>query len=114
MDDDYIIVPLITVTKKLWVHFLDYDFDGLTANLFPSPPEFCIQLIAYTDQDRHLVQSIHLQHHIPAEIELIELGRIYCVEWFLGSDTRHISIPITVFLDNFGLYHNARPLHSTS
>jgi len=106
MDDDHIIVSLVTVTKKLWVHFLDYDFDGLTASLLPSPPEFCIQLIAYTDQDRHLIQSIQLRHHIPAEIELIELGRVYCIERFLRSGPRHISIPITAFLDDFGLYCN--------
>jgi len=106
MEDDHIIVPLMTVTKKLWVHFLDYDFDRLTASLLPSPPEFCVRLIAYTDQDRHLVRSIHLRHHIPAEIELVELGRIYCIERFLGSGPRRISIPITAFLDDFGLYRN--------
>jgi hypothetical protein len=83
MDDDHIIIPLTTVTK-LWVHFLDYDLGGLTGSLLPSPPGFCVLLIAYTDQDHPLISSIHLRHCIPAEIELVELGPTRSIERFLA------------------------------
>ena len=115
MEDDRIILPISAAIGKLWIHFLDHtDQVKLSAGLLPQPPTFCVRRLAYSANNKVHVRSIHQRHRIPAENELMQLGRQYCIKRFLANQPsslfggrRRVSIPFSIFLDDFGLYRNA-------
>lgn len=110
MDDDRVIVPLLDVTAKVWVHFLDYAVsEELTAGLLPNVPSYVVRRIAYLSNNYVRVRNVHQRHRLPAENELMHLGREHCIKTFVQAEQgiRRISIPLVMFLDDFGLYRNA-------
>lgn len=86
MEDDRIILPISAAIGKLWIHFLDHtDQVKLSAGLLPQQPTFCVRRLAYSANGKAYVRSIHQRHRIPAENELMQLGRQYCIERFLAN-----------------------------
>ena len=110
MEDDRMIIPVSRLLKKEWVHFLDYpDECDLTDTLLPNKPSHCVRYIAYMKGDVAKVRGVHQRHRIPAELELADMGRTRSISSFVSTPTgpKHISVPFTLFLDDFGLYRNA-------
>lgn len=89
---------------------LDYpESVNLTPLLLPVEPTHCVRFIAYKHDGFARAKLVHKRQRIAAEHELCLLGRQYCLETFVqkpGDSLRRLSIPFTLFLDDFGLYRN--------
>lgn len=111
MEDDRLIIPVARLQKKEWVHFLDYAESDLSDTLLPEKPLYCVRYIAYINGSVAKIRGVHLRHRIPAEFELDDMGRKSALSNLVSDGTstglKHISVPYTLFLDDFGLYRNA-------
>jgi hypothetical protein len=104
MEDDRLVFPLQQLERKEWVFFLDYpSVDGLQQSLLPTNPTHCVRHIAYSC-DGPKIRSVCQRHRIPAELELLDMGRQHILDTFVGQG--RISLPFTLFLDAFGLHRN--------
>jgi hypothetical protein len=104
MEDDRIVIPLDQLDQKEWVYFLDHpSVDELQDSLLPVNPTHCVRHIAYSCNGPK-IRSVHQRHRIPAETELLDMGRQHCLETFVGPG--RFSLPVTLFLDAFGLHRN--------
>jgi hypothetical protein len=104
MEDDELVIPIESILDKKYVYFLDYVEPP--KDLLPQPPTYCVRYIAY-QRAGYKIRLIEQRHRLPAERELIFYGRQHVMNTFVHSAKRRISIPLSIFLDAFGLYRNA-------
>jgi hypothetical protein len=105
MEEDRLVFSLEQLDRKEWIHFLDHSSaDTLRASLLPVDPTYCVRHIAYTCNGSPRIRNVHQRHRIPAEHELLDMGRQHILDTFVGPG--RISLPFTLFLDAFGLHRN--------
>lgn len=118
MDEDRVILPVTSIIGRAYVHFLDINKkpEELLSSLLPKTPTYFVKYIAYLcnvgpegGSERPACRSVDKRHRIPAEQELLVLGRKRILETFVQGpgQGRRFSIPFTLFLDAFGLYRNS-------
>jgi hypothetical protein len=104
MEDDRLVLPIDQLERKEWVYFLDHpSAQDLRRSLLPVNPTHCVRHIAYRSNGPK-IRAVFQRHRIPAENELLDMGRQYVLDTFVG--TGRFSLPFTLFLDAFGLHRN--------
>lgn len=111
-EGDRLVFPVSAVKQKEWVHFLDYDdpIETLRNSILPNPPTFSCPYIVYKHVDgESRIKRVTKRHRLPAERELRTYGLDHVKSRFIQRPDapRIVSLPINIFLDDFGLYRNA-------
>jgi hypothetical protein len=105
LDSDRLVIPVSALTRHESIWLLDTSPDDKT-RILSGPPSHCVRYIAYLHNQIPTLRRIHQRHRIPAEQELINFGRERVLKQFVMGEERRVSIPVTLFLDGFGLYRN--------
>jgi len=105
LDSDRLVIPVSELTKHESIRLLDTSPDD-TARILSGPPSHCVRYIVYLHNGIPTVRHIHQRHRIPAEQELLDFSREQALKQFVIGKERRVSIPVTLFIDGFGLYRN--------
>lgn len=106
LDSDRLVIPVSALAKHESIRLLDTSPDD-TARILSGPPSHCVRYIAYCHNGIPTLRRIHQRHRIPAEQELLDFGREQALKQFVIGEERRVSIPVTIFIDGFGLYRNS-------
>ncbi|KAF3926677.1 hypothetical protein ABW21_db0202352 [Orbilia brochopaga] len=115
------IIPISDLIDHIWVRLLDYPPARMfEKSMLPVTPGYAVSKILYRDHNRNWqCRSVIKRHRLLAERELIRFGRKGALEKFtnLYDNRPRLSIPISPFLDGFGLYrvtyHSLKGLYIT-
>jgi len=110
LDEEELIIPISDIKRHIYVRFMDYEDQDLSASLLPSDAGYSVRYVFYKEQleQEYKCKSVLQRHRVLAEAELMQLGREYVITDLnaaeRGDNVQILSVPVSPFLDAFSLY----------